>query len=324
MLVNPTIGTPLCAPKLSPQVHPKEAGSSSTKQSSIGLPIQVLSEEAKDEYRRACEQELEDLMFTGALATEPPESRGVIKGNQIWVVFPNNELVAVEINSSAHLAQLLHLASQLSTTIGPIHDVYATRNGKARNPNIPLVDQGIGEGSYVRVHYRLRGGAPKRGRQERHSFVEGRCIYGARCIYKHDPNPDQRKLCGNPDHAAAQRIYYGGGSYDPNLDPMVLREAERAAARNKTPPWQTRLAEPDHPPPFSVWPKYHSWSEVSDKQRSIWYCDDEEDVLVEEEPPKPKRDKFPSPPKIRENVRLHHRGLEGKCLIPGSKCHRLR
>ena len=155
----------------------KEAGSSSTKQSSIGLPTQVLSEEAKDEYRRACEQELEDLMFTGALATEPPESRGVIKGNQIWVVFPNNELVAVEINSSAHLAQLLHLASQLSTTIGPIHDVYATHNGKASNPNIPLVDQGIGEGSYVRVHYRLRGGAPKRGRQECHSFVEGRCIY---------------------------------------------------------------------------------------------------------------------------------------------------
>ena len=76
-------------------------------------------------------------MFAGALATEPPESRGVIKGNQIWVVFPNNELVAVEINSSAHLAQLLHLASQLSTTIGPIHDVYATRNGKASNPNIP-------------------------------------------------------------------------------------------------------------------------------------------------------------------------------------------
>ena len=294
MLVNPTIGTPLCAPKLSPQVHPKEAGSSSTKQSSIGLPTQVLSEEA-----------------AGALATEPPESRGVIKGNQIWVVFPNNELVAVEINSSAHLAQLLHLASQLSTTIGPIHDVYATRNGKASNPNIPLVDQGVGEGSYVRVHYRLRGGAPKRGRQECHSFVEGRCIYGARCIYKHDPNPDQCKLCGNPDHAAAQRIYYGGGSYDPNLDPMVLKEAERAAARNKTPPWQTRPAEPDHPPPFSVWSKYHSWSEVSDKQRSIWYCDDEEDVLVEEEPPKPKRDKPPSPPRIRRSEKTSAYTTEG-------------
>ena len=61
----------------------------------------------------------------------------------------------------------------------------------------------------------------------------------------------------------------------------------------------------------SVWPKYHSWSEVSDKQRSIWYCDDEEDVLVEEEPPKPKRDKPPSPPKIRRSEKTSAYTTEG-------------
>ena len=122
----------------------------------------------REEYFKACgrDEELEDEVLACALATEPPDSRGVVKGDQVWVRFCNGELLALEINNSDQLSDLLDRASRRSETIGSTSDVYATCGGKAINAEIPLSAQNVQEGSYLRVHYRLRGGAPGQGRQE--------------------------------------------------------------------------------------------------------------------------------------------------------------
>ena len=123
------------------------------------------------------------------LATEPPESRGAVKGDQVWVKFPNGELLALEIDNCGRLSDLLDKASRRSDTIGPTNDVYATCEGKPTNPRIPLRAQKVQEGSYdVRIHYSLRGGVPGQGTQECFGFVEGRCSYGMQCLFPIDQN----------------------------------------------------------------------------------------------------------------------------------------
>ena len=89
------------------------------------------------------------------LATEPPESRGIVNGDQVWLKFPNGELLALEIDNSDQLSNLLDKASRRSATIGPTNDVYATCEGKPIDPRVSLQAQNVKEGSYARVHYRL-------------------------------------------------------------------------------------------------------------------------------------------------------------------------
>ena len=163
--------------------------------------------------------------------------------------FPNKELLALGIDSFDQLSDLLNKASCRSSTIGPTNDVYATCKGKPIDPRIPLRAQKLQEGSHVRIHCRLRGRAAGDGRQECFSFVEGRLSYGIRCLFSHDTTRVCCDVCGSEDHVPEECLYYGGGNYDHRLDPNALKEAERAAARNRTPPSRLRPAEPSHPPP---------------------------------------------------------------------------
>ena len=164
-----------------------EASSSSMGQ---GPPLPIMQIPPRDwqEYLNVCERdkELEDEVLACVLATEPPESRGIVNGDQGWVKFPNGELFALEIDNSDQLSNLLDTASCRSATIGPTNDVYATCEGKPIDPRVPLRAQNVKEGSYARIHCRLRGGV-KRGREECFSFVEGRCGYGTRCLISHYP-----------------------------------------------------------------------------------------------------------------------------------------
>ena len=181
---------------------------------------------------------------------------------------------------------------------------------KPIDPEVPLRAQKVQEGSYVRVHYRLRCGVPGQGRAECFSFVEGRCSYGTRCLFSHDTARICCNVCGSEHHVPEECIYYGGGNYDPQQDPNALKEAERAAARNRTPPFRLRPTEPSHPPPKSVLKKYPPWSRWDSKQVNIWYGTDydEPEEWVEEEPVRTRRAKPPSPPKVlRTGARLRPR-----------------
>ena len=154
-------------------------------------------------------------MLACVLATEPPESRGIIKGDRVWVKFPNSELLVLEINNCDKLSDLLDKASRLPETIGPTSDVYATCGGKPINPQIPLRVQGAQEGSYLRIHYHLRGGAPGKGRQECYSFVAGRCTYRVRCIYSHDTEGENCRVwaTARPKCAEGSRTSSSPDSY---------------------------------------------------------------------------------------------------------------
>ena len=90
------------APHLPPPFGHGEASSSSAGQGPALPATQILSPQDRQEYLKACEhdQELEDEVLACVLATEPPESRGIVKGAQVWVKFPNGELLALEINHS--------------------------------------------------------------------------------------------------------------------------------------------------------------------------------------------------------------------------------
>ena len=43
-----------------------------------------------------------------------------------------------------------------------LRDVYVIFETKVLNPDVPLKDQGVGEGSVLRINVRLRGGAPSK------------------------------------------------------------------------------------------------------------------------------------------------------------------
>ena len=300
-LVHPSVGTLLRTPNLPPLIGRNEASSSSTGQGPA-LPATQMPPQDREEYLKACErdEELEDEVLACVLATEPPESRGIAKGDQVRVKFPNGELLALEINNSDQLSDLIDKPSRRSETIGPISDVYATCGGKPIDPGIPLRVQNVQEGNYLRIHYRLRGRAPGQGRQECYSFVEGRCTYEIQCLFSHDTSRVCCSVRGSVDHVQEQRVYNGGGNYDPQLDPNALEEAERAAARNRTPPSRLRPAEPSHPPPQSIWNKYHSWSSWPHRHSNIWYGTDDEEQEEWLEP-EPRRVKPPSPPQNSTN-----------------------
>ena len=295
----------MCAPNLPPLIGHSEASSSSR---GLVLPIRQIPRQDRGEYLKVCEraQELEGEVLARALATEPPGSRGIIKGNQVWVKFPNGELLALEIDIAT--GSHTYLTRRL---VGPTNDVYATCEGKPIDSRTPSRAQHMQEGSYARIHYRLRGGAPGRGRQECFSFVEGRCSYGMRCLFSHDTTRVCCDVCGSEDHVPEECVYYGGSSYDSQVDPNALKEAERAAARNRTTPSRLRPAEPSHPPPKSILRKYHHpWSRWPTRQSSIWYGteDEEQEERVEEEPVRTRRAAPPSPPKVvRCGARLRPR-----------------
>ena len=252
------------------------------------------------------------------LATEPPESRGPVRGDQVWVKFPSCELLALEINDSDRLFNLLEKASQRSGTIGPIGDVYATVGGNPLSLQSLYMLKNVQEGSYLRIHYRLRGGAPKRGRPGRldcFSFVEGRCSYGTRRLFSHATTRVCCTVRGSVDHVPEECVYYGGGSYDPQLDPNALKEAERAAARNRTSTPPLKPAEPSHHPPKSIWNKHHPWSDRPNRQSDIWYGSDDEE---QEEWSKKACQDPQSPPKaVRAGARLCPR-LDGSGKRPAT------
>ena len=94
-------------------------------------------------------------------------------------------------------------------------------------------------------------------------------------------------------------MYYGGGSYNPRLDPNALKEAERAAARNRTPPSRLRPAEPSHPPPKSILKNTILGQVWHNRESHIWYgTDDGQQEWVEVEPERTRMAKPPSPPKV--------------------------
>ena len=65
-------------------------------------------------------------------------------------------------------------ASKISESITPASDVYITCGRKIIDPRAPLCAQEVVEGSVLRIHYHLRGGAPGSGRQpECYSLVKG-------------------------------------------------------------------------------------------------------------------------------------------------------
>ena len=103
-LVHPSVGTLLCAPNLPPLIGHSGASSSSTGQGSV-LPVMQIPPQEQEEYLKVCErdQEFEDQVLACVLATQPPESRGTVNGDQIWVKFPNGELLALEIDNSDRL-----------------------------------------------------------------------------------------------------------------------------------------------------------------------------------------------------------------------------
>ena len=158
------------------------------------------------------------------LATEPPESKGIVNGDQVWLKFPNGELLALEIDNSDQLSNLLDKASCRSATIGPTNDVYATCEGKPIDPRVSLRTQNVKEGSYARIHYRLGAGSNEAGKSAIAS-----CSYGMRCLFSHDTSRICCTVRGCEDHVQEERVCYGGGSYNPQLDPNALKEAERAA-----------------------------------------------------------------------------------------------
>ena len=135
---------------------------------------------------------------------------------------PDRELLTLEIKTSTYLYDVIAEASKISESITPTSDVYITCGRKVIDSRAPLCAQEVVEGSVLRIHYRLRGGAPGSGRQpECYSFVEGRCEYGSRCQFYHEQQGSSCGICWSNDHSWEQCIRYGGGQYDPNKDPRV-------------------------------------------------------------------------------------------------------
>ena len=98
--------------------------------------MRTISPQDEEEYQESGEHdaELEDEMLACVLANENPESRGIVKGDRVWVKLPISELLALEINNSDKLSDLLDRASRLSATTGPTSDIYVTCGGKPINP----------------------------------------------------------------------------------------------------------------------------------------------------------------------------------------------
>ena len=106
-------------------------------------------------------------------------------------------------------------ASKISKSITPTSDVYITCGKKVIDPRAPLCAQGVVEASVLRIHYRLRGGAPGGGQP------------GSRCHFYHEQRGSSCTICGSDDHSWEQCMSYGGGQYDANKDPRVLAAAEK-------------------------------------------------------------------------------------------------
>ena len=156
----------------------------------------------------------------------------------MWVKLPTWELLALELEGSAQLYDLLMETSKLPQSVNPTSDVCVVIGRKVLDPGLPLQDQGVEEGR-ARIHDRLGGGAPGSGQPERYAFIEGRCEYGSRCQHKHEQRASNCVICGSDDHGWEECVRYGGCRYD-SKDPKVLAAAERRAAKArqpKGPPW---------------------------------------------------------------------------------------
>ena len=129
---------------------------------------------------------------------QPPESRGPIKGMQVWVKLAHQELLTLEIKGSTYVCDVMVEASKIFESITLTSDVYITCGKKVIDPRAPFGAHEVVEGSVLRVHYRLRGGAPGSGHQpECYSFVEGRCEYGSRCQFYHEQRGSSCTICGS-------------------------------------------------------------------------------------------------------------------------------
>ena len=88
----------------------------------------AVSSREEEEYQKICErnEQLDDQWLTSEMVNQPPEVRGPVKGTQVWVKLPNQEVLALEIKSSTFLYDVLVEASKLSKSVTPTSDVYIT------------------------------------------------------------------------------------------------------------------------------------------------------------------------------------------------------
>ena len=178
----------------------------------------------------------------------------------MWVKLPTWELRAVELRDQDGLSDLLVKVATMCYTIGRLDDVSAVFERRVLRQHLSLAQQGVKEGSVIRLQFRLRGGAPrnKGGQPMCYVFEGGECFYGDRRQYKHEPTKGRCPICGSSIHGQKDCARHGGGEYVPSQDPTVLALAERKAAKA----WQVkaftkpggkaqikRPAEPSHPPP---------------------------------------------------------------------------
>ena len=69
------------------------------------------------------------------------------------------------------LSSTLKIGVSFSQSVNPKSDVCVTFGRKALDLGLPLKDQGVEEGSVLRIHYRVRGGAPGDGQPECYASV---------------------------------------------------------------------------------------------------------------------------------------------------------
>ena len=95
------------------------------------------------------EEQLDDQWLTSMMVNQLRESRGPVRGMQIWLELPEKELLTLEIKKSTYLHDVIVEASKISTSITPTSDVYITRGKKIIDPGATLCAQEVVEGSIL-------------------------------------------------------------------------------------------------------------------------------------------------------------------------------
>ena len=87
VLVHPSIRTTLDAPRLQPVGNSAGASSSACATCPPVRMAPALSPREAEEYQKVCEHEeqSDDQWLTNMIVNQPPESKGPVRGMQIWV-----------------------------------------------------------------------------------------------------------------------------------------------------------------------------------------------------------------------------------------------
>ena len=140
VLVHPSVGTILGAPKLQSVISAGGASSTARVNDPPARTAPALPPREEEEYQKICEhdEQLDDQWPTSAMRNQPPEVRGPVRGMQVWVKLPNQELLVLEIKSSTYLYDVMVESSRLSKSVTPTSDVYVTCGKRVIDPRTPL------------------------------------------------------------------------------------------------------------------------------------------------------------------------------------------